>query len=203
MFTGLIEFKSDVIDIVKSPNDITCLSIKRPYTLEPVYGESIAVNGCCLTVTEFDEECIRFDVNSESMSLTNLCELKAGDSINLERAMLVSDRLGGHIVSGHVEGTCEISKITREVDGDIYEFKVSKDYSKYFIHKGSVTLNGVSLTINSIKDFVKEGYSLIEVNLIPTTLNDTNLGDAKVGQKINLETDLLGKYVERFSVFQK
>lgn len=202
MFTGLVEETAKVLSFLQQSDEITKLTLVKPKNFQLKYGESIAVNGCCLTVTSFDEFQMDFDVNQESIKLTNLKHFEKNTLVNLERAMALGDRLGGHIVTGHIEGTCSIQSISKNSQGDLYIFKIPADFSKYLISKGSITLNGVSLTINKILDFKENGYSEVEVMLIPTTLKDTNLGTSSVGDLINLETDILGKYIERLNFFK-
>lgn len=212
MFTGLIEATAEVLELRQNSEEITTLTITRPGGYEPVYGESIAVNGCCLTVTEFDEQKIHFDANGETMALTNLQYLAKGHKVNLERALAVGARLGGHMVSGHVEGIATIVAIEPTAQGHNYTFRIPPALCRYVIPKGSITLNGVSLTINSLRDHVPAASSSsgsadqliaeptteLVTMLIPVTLKDTNLGDLAVGDAVNVETDIVGKYLERF-----
>lgn len=207
MFTGLIEATAEVLELRQNSKEITTLTITRPEGYEPVYGESIAVNGCCLTVTEFDQQKIHFDANGETMALTNLQFLAKGHKVNLERALAVGARLGGHMVSGHVEGIATITAIEPTAKGHNYTFRIPPALCRYVIAKGSITLNGVSLTINSLKDkvpaasadqLISEPTTELVTMLIPVTLKDTNLGDLAVGDGVNVETDIVGKYLERF-----
>lgn len=207
MFTGLIQATAKVVAITSPSDAITTLRIQRPATFAeeiPVYGESIAINGCCLTVTEFDDSTIAFDANNETMTLTNLQFVAEGHEVNVERAMAVGDRLGGHMVSGHVEGLATITAIEPTAKGHNYRFRLPPELGKYVIPKGSITLNGVSLTINSLFDKVAQGEELaseLVTMLIPVTLKDTNLGQLAVGDAVNVETDIVGKYLERFQQY--
>lgn len=202
MFTGLVEATAEVVAILRPDDDITRLRLTRPSSYEPVYGESIAVNGCCLTVTEFTDTELCFDANGETMALTNLQYLAAGHVVNLERALAVGARLGGHMVSGHVEGIATITAIEPAPEGHNYTFRLPPELVRYVIPKGSITFNGVSLTINTLEDGVGTPATTdVTSMLIPVTLKDTNLGQLAVGDAVNVETDIVGKYLERFRHF--
>lgn len=159
---------------------------------EVAIGDSVAVNGCCLTAVAVEGDRVSFDCIAETMRLTSLGELEEGRRVNLELAMRASDRLGGHFVSGHIDGTGTIAR-TEEASGEwVLEVSCDKALTDQCVLKGSITLDGVSLTLTRVED------GLVGVALIPHTLDVTNLGEKGVGQRINIETDLIGKYVQRY-----
>lgn len=189
MFTGLIEIQGTVTSVKETGNGIG-LSIKPLSAYELVRGDSIAVNGVCLTVTKHNGE-ISFDVSPETMRSTNLGELKNGDSVNLERALRLSDRLGGHIVSGHVDNVGSIREIRKAGEYTFYKFDTTKDILKYVVKKGSIAIDGISLTVVDLDN------TSFSVAIIPHTLTATNIGRKRVGDRVNLEVDIIGKYVEK------
>ncbi len=197
MFTGLIESVGHVQEISEKQG-FKVLSIRVPAN-NPNYatslGESIAVNGCCLTVTSFDSLSMSFDVSYESLAKTNLGDLKVGSPVNLERALALGTRLGGHMVSGHIDGTGTLDKIVKQDGGwDVYVL-IPRDLAKYVIPKGSITLDGTSLTVNDVQD--QDTHSRIRLTLIPATVSLTTFSQLPEGWKINIEVDLVGKYIER------
>ncbi|MGE0174450.1 MAG: riboflavin synthase [Oligoflexales bacterium] len=200
MFTGIIENNFRVAKITPSSTGLV-LTLKAANDFSTKLGDSVAINGCCLTVTSNKDGEISFDVSSESLAKTNLGSLQAGDSVNVERAMKLSDRLDGHIVQGHVEGPAELISIEDEGQFRAFAVKVPQRFAKYLIPKGSITLDGVSLTVNSIND--KPDFTLVNIMLVPTTLSNTTFGNLSAGWKFNLETDLIGRYVERITALQK
>lgn len=158
-------------------------------------GESISVNGVCLTVAEFDEiGSALFFIGSETLRRTNLGQLAEIVSVNLERAMLASTRLSGHWVQGHVDGLATVMETGTEGETHRIRLKLANDLVRYCVEKGSITLNGVSLTLNSVND---EPTPSVTVHLIPYTWNHTNLSQLRVGDTVNVEVDILAKYVER------
>ncbi len=159
--------------------------------VDPVAGESIAVNGICLTAYNIKENTFMVDVSPESIARSALGDIRTGDHVNLERALKVTDRLGGHIVSGHVDCVASVDAITREGDFTIYTFTLAEKLGRYIIKKGSVTINGISLTVNACEG---EQFS---VSIIPHTLQATTMGEMRVGEKVNIEVDIIGKYVEK------
>ena len=192
MFTGLIEGIGVAAGVRHSHNDMK-LAVTTPFdTADCRIGESIAVNGVCLTVTEIGGRAtLSMDVSGETLSRSTLRLLKTGDAVNLERALRLSDRLGGHLVSGHVDGIGTV--ITKAASGQswIIRIRIETGVSRYIIEKGSIAVDGVSLTINACeKDF-------FEVNIIPQTGAETTLLKRKTGDLVNIETDLIGKYVEK------
>lgn len=152
-------------------------------------GDSIAVDGCCLTVVEFDANGFAADVSRETFDCT--AGFAAGARVNLEKALRAGDRLGGHLVTGHVDGVGDIVSIAADGDSQRFEFRMPPELAKYVARKGSVTVNGVSLTVNAT------GPDRFHVNLIPHTLTVTNLGALRAGDRVNLEVDLIARYVER------
>ncbi|WP_147534897.1 riboflavin synthase [Bacillus marasmi] len=195
MFTGIIEEIGTMQKIHKQGSTLV-LNIQASKILSDVHlGDSIAVNGVCLTVTEFSGTSFSVDVMPETFNSTSLAMLKPGSKVNLERAMAAGGRFGGHFVSGHVDGTGTIKAIKPEENAVYYTISVPKDGIRYCLHKGSVALDGTSLTIFYVKD------STITVSLIPHTRGETILGNKRVGDMVNIEFDLLGKYV--FSMIEQ
>lgn len=191
MFTGIIEGTGKLL-AKRGTGGGLAFDLQAGFDLtDPEEGESIAVNGVCLTAYNIDGRKFTVDVSPESLSRTTLGELAVGGIVNMERALRLSDRLGGHIVSGHVDCVATVSG--REARGDftIFSFTFPKEFGRYVIEKGSITINGISLTVNSCTD------DSFEVSIIPHTLKITGLGDLKRGRKVNIEVDIIGKYVEK------
>jgi len=194
MFTGIVEERGKVIAIDDLGDSIR-LTVEGPLVAADVtHGDSIAVNGCCLTV--MDQTAISFgaDVMKESLDKTNLGDLHVGDEVNLERAMQANARLGGHIVQGHVDGTGSVWKREPSEHWEVFTIAAPTDIVRYLVAKGSVTVDGTSLTVVDVSDGDRPTFS---VSLIPTTLADTTLGLRTPGDRVNLEIDILAKYVER------
>lgn len=192
MFTGLVE-SLGIVRSVSSDGTGTLLTIEEPeIAKELALGESVAVNGCCLTVVATDERTFSFQAGPETLKLTNLGELRTGMKVNLERSLRVGDRLGGHIVQGHVDGVGKIAKRERQGEWEFVLFSCSPELTKQMIRKGSVTVDGVSLTV---VDVTSDRFS---VALIPHTMAITTLGFKQVGDTVNLETDLFAKYVFKY-----
>ena len=191
MFTGIIE-EVGILEELRAGNGFGLMEIKCNKVLEDTkIGDSIATNGVCLTVKEKDSHSFKAEVMGETLAKSNLGSLKAGDKLNLERALRLSDRLGGHIVSGHIDGVGTIVSIKREQDGTWFTISASNDVLKYIIYKGSIGIDGVSLTVADVNDEV------FKVSVIPHTLENTILLNKKVNSKVNLECDLVGKYIEK------
>lgn len=194
MFTGLIEEIGIVEAVIKSAKSAR-ISVKAHEVLEGVkIGDSICTNGVCLTVTAFDRSRFTVDVMAETMRRSNLKNLSPGDEVNVERAMLVGDRLGGHIVSGHIDGTGIIEKYEQEDNAVWITIEASPEILKYIVQKGSVSIDGVSLTVAYVDE------SVFKVSIIPHTKDMTTLFRKKMGNEVNLECDIIGKYVEKFLV---
>jgi len=191
MFTGIIEDKGKVLK-VEHRGQGKRLTLELPINLTEVQvGDSINLNGVCLTVVEKRGETIGVDLSSETLQKTVLGELREGDQVNLERALKLSDRLGGHIVTGHTDGIGVISEKRWEGDFLHLRIRIPKFITKYVVQKGSIAIDGISLTVNEYEDEV------IEITLIPYTIEKTTLIDKKLGDRVNVEADILGKYVEK------
>ncbi len=191
MFTGIIQTTGVVSSLeIKGPETRMRIAPIRPFQALS-RGESIAVNGVCLTVEDFTREWFHVYASSQTMKVTNLGFLKQGQKVNLERALSMGDRLGGHLVSGHVD--CLAAVISAEDDGEsrIYHLSFPEEYSGQIIDKGSVALDGISLTVISC------GPDNLKVNIIPATRKETTVSQWKMGAKVNMETDMIGKYVQK------
>jgi len=191
MFTGIVEIRGRIAHLEARPAAIR-VRIDAPGLMEGVRpGDSIAVNGVCLTVVDPTAQGFDADVMQETMRRSSLGDLQPGGAVNLERAVRASDRLGGHIVQGHVDCTGTIASIDPREDWTMMRIDVPEAMTRYMVEKGSICVDGVSLTIVSIDD---SGFT---VSLIPTTLGETTLGTRNVGDRVNIEVDVLAKYVER------
>ncbi len=191
MFTGIVEEMGSVKNIVYGSSSIK-LSIECTTVIEgTVKGDSIAVNGICLTVTELGGNWFTADVMPETMRKTGLEKLKPGKKVNLERALRLADRLGGHIVSGHIDGTGIITELKKEDNAVLITITAPEQIMKYIIQKGSVALDGTSLTIAELST------NTFTVSLIPLTRGFTILGSKSIGDRVNIECDIIGKYVEK------
>lgn len=191
MFTGIIE-EVGILEEFSTGNGFGVMEIKCDEVLkETRIGDSIATNGVCLTVKEKSSNSFKAEVMGETLAKSNLGNLKVGDKLNLERALRLSDRLGGHIVSGHIDGVGTIVSIQEESNGTWFTISAPKEVLKYVIYKGSIGIDGISLTVAYVDDEV------FKVSVIPHTLDNTILPHKKVNSKVNLECDLVGKYVEK------
>lgn len=192
IFTGIIEEIGRLADI-KKEKDLYTLKISCKKVLEGTKrGDSIATNGVCLTVTELGDDFYKAEVMVETINSTNFKTLSRGEPLNLERALSPSKRLDGHIVQGHVDGVGEIVNILKRGHEIVYRIKFDSDNFKYIAEKGSIALDGISLTVSKV------GENYFEVSIIPTTIADTNLASKNLGEKINIETDIIGRYVYNF-----
>jgi riboflavin synthase len=191
MFTGIIEEMGVVKAVGKTLRGCSVAILAKTVLDGLKVGDSVTVNGVCLTVVGCDDAEMKADISPETLTVTALGMLKAGDPVNLERAMRLGDRLGGHLVTGHVDGVGTIR--SRVQDGDAFQITVEAagDVLRYCVPKGSVTVDGISLTINDVTD------RWFRVTVIPHTARATTLGIKQVGDAVNLETDLIGRYVER------
>ena len=191
MFTGIVEELGEIVAIQHGAESAV-VTVRGPLvTSDATPGASIAVNGVCLTVVGQDGQTFSVDVMAETLNRSSLGSLRAGAPVNLERAMAASTRFGGHIVQGHVDGTAEILARLPGDRWEVVQFTLPPGLSRYVVEKGSITIDGVSLTVSAITD---ETFS---VSLIPTTLALTTLGHRSVGDLVNLEVDVIAKYVER------
>ena len=191
MFTGIIEEVGSVASIRKGAHSCV-LTVNASRVLEDVHlGDSIATNGVCLTVTSFTSHSFSADVMHETLNRSSLGSLHIGSPVNLERAVLAGGRFGGHIVSGHIDGVGTISSIKEDDNAVWYTVEAPSNILRYIIEKGSITLDGISLTVAKVTN------SNFSVSIIPHTRAQTNLASKKVGDVLNLENDLVGKYVER------
>ncbi|HUG91112.1 MAG TPA: riboflavin synthase [Planctomycetaceae bacterium] len=193
MFTGLVEVRGTVVALEPAGNAVR-LHVEAPPTLAGGcrIGDSVAINGCCLTVVEIDGPRWTFEAGPETLSKTNLGRLRRGDAVNLERSLPAAGRLGGHFVQGHVDGTGEVAAIDRDGEWVTMQFRVPGPLAVQLVPKGSVAVDGVSLTLVDVQ---RDAFS---VALIPHTLEMTTLGLRRVGDVVNVETDILGKYVQKF-----
>lgn len=192
MFTGIVE----TIGTVKSTNNVggdVRITINAPEFSSRVVnlGDSIAINGVCLTVIEHSGADFAFDVSLESINHTLIGDWQVGVKVNLEMALLPTTRLGGHLVSGHVDGLATLVALSEDARSWRMEFKVPESLKKYVAKKGSITINGTSLTVNSVND------NLFDINVIPHTFEVTTLGALKVGSQVHIEVDLIARYLER------
>lgn len=191
MFTGLIEGLGEVVSVQKLGADIR-LSIRPDFPFKnPVLGESVAVNGTCLTVEKVQNFCLTFYASEETLSCSNISLLSAKKMVNLERALALGSRLGGHLVSGHIDTMGEVTSIKNIGQSRAITISFDTKWAKYIIPKGSVALDGISLTVNTCD------FDFLTVNVIPETWKVTTIAAWTPGQKINIETDMIGKYILR------
>ena len=197
MFTGIIESVGQVQSLQSVGGDIR-LRIQTNLDMSDVHlGDSIATNGICLTVIEWGDDWYAADVSRESLNRTTLAHWKAGQAVNVEKAMLPTTRFGGHIVSGHVDAVGEITVVREDARSLYFEVTAPAEIARYLAEKGSVTVDGISLTINHLRGRV------LSLNLIPHTAERTNIGTWKTGAKVNLEVDVLARYIERLLLGDK
>jgi len=203
MFTGLVQFKT-VISKIESSLGGSAMTLFYPLLdtfPDTRLGDSIALNGCCLTVSSMTESMLGFDVSEETLRCTNLSDLKVGSMANLEWALRMGDRLGGHLVSGHVDGLAELrSKSLTGDGGSKLQIACPKEWARHLIKKGSLCIDGISLTINELADF--EGESIVDLTIIPTTMSETTLAVVEPGWRFNLEVDMMAKFVARLQTWR-
>ncbi|OLR94626.1 riboflavin synthase [Actinokineospora bangkokensis] len=194
MFTGIVEERGEVV-AVRELTDAARITIAGPLvTSDAGHGDSIAVNGVCLTVVELAEGTFTADVMRETLVRSSLAGVVAGDVVNLERAAAVGHRFGGHIVQGHVDGTAHVLRREPSEHWDLVTFSLPRELARYLVEKGSITVDGVSLTVVGVGD------DWFSVSLIPETLRATTLGLREPGDAVNLEVDVVAKYVERLTL---
>ncbi|HXH72277.1 MAG TPA: riboflavin synthase [Mariprofundaceae bacterium] len=195
MFTGIIQDVGHVAEIRREPEQAHMLFATHLDMSGWALGDSVAVDGCCLTVTRFEKGMFAATLSAETLQLTVFGEAEEGRRVNLEPALKLGDALGGHMVSGHVDGMGEVIEVANLGEHVRMRFRLSPALARYVVKKGSVAINGVSLTVNEV-----DGCDF-SVNLIPHTLAHTNLDELAAGDKVNIETDMLGRYVERLLQF--
>jgi riboflavin synthase len=191
MFTGIIEELGTIKSIERSADSRRMIISVERIMADLKIGDSIAVNGACLTVGDLQSSAFSVYSSPETLSRTNLGKLTIGSKVNLERSLRLQDRLGGHLVLGHIDGIGYIKSRNRKEDSVLFEFTFPRELARYIVPKGSIAVDGISLTVSNLSpDF-------FEVSVIPYTLEVTTLGFKRVGDEVNLETDIIGKYVER------
>ncbi|WP_288871608.1 riboflavin synthase [uncultured Corynebacterium sp.] len=191
MFTGLVE-EIGVVDTLEQLEDAVRIAVRAPKVTEDASpGDSIAVDGVCLTVVDNVAGIFTADVMRETLDRSRLGTYSEGSKVNLERALAAGQRMGGHIVQGHVDGVAEVVSRTPSQHWEVVRFTLPANLGRYVVEKGSITVNGTSLTVSAVGD------DFFEVSLIPTTLRDTTAGDLTVGDPVNLEVDIVAKYVEK------
>jgi len=191
MFTGIIEELGEVI-AWQSTADAARLTVRAPLAVsDAAHGDSISVSGVCLTVVEQGDDWFTADVMAETIAMSTLSTVPAGQRVNIERAAQVGDRLGGHIVQGHIDGTSQVLSLTEGTAWRVVRLSLSPDVAPLVARKGSIAVDGVSLTVSAV------GTDWFEVSLIPETLTATTLGGRSVGDRVNIETDILARHVER------
>jgi len=192
MFTGIVEELGRVAAIQELPDNAIRITIEGPVVLSDAnLGDSICVNGVCLTVAEQNGDQFTADVMSETINRTTIGDLLTGSQVNLERPVTLATRLGGHLVQGHVDAVGEVTAREHSENWDVVTITPPKDLLKYVVEKGSITIDGTSLTVSAVTD------STFSVSLIPATLDKTTLGIRQIGERVNLEVDVLAKYVEK------
>ncbi|NMO00455.1 riboflavin synthase [Gordonia sp. TBRC 11910] len=197
MFTGIVEERGTIVareDLAEAAR----FTVRGPLvTSDAKFGDSIAVNGVCLTVVELDDGAFTVDVMAETLRRSSLSDAQSGAAVNLERAMPAGGRFGGHIVQGHVDGVGTVVSIAPSENWTVIRIALPQTLRRYVVEKGSITVDGVSLTVSSVG--VDDGRDWFEISLIPTTLSETTLGSLSDGDIVNLETDVIAKYVERIA----
>jgi len=192
MFTGIIQAIGSILAIEPRDGDVRLALDARDWPIEDVaVGDSIAVSGVCLTVVARKRSLLEFDVSNETLACTTLGRRRAGDAVNLEKALRLSDRLGGHLVSGHVDGVASVLAIEPDARAQRMQFSLPPELARYVASKGSIGVDGVSLTVNDVAD------DRFDVALIPHTIAATTFAQRRVGDAVNLEVDLVARYLER------
>ncbi len=197
MFTGIIQAIGSIQEVHSSDNGVVLkINSNNLDISESKIGESIAVNGVCLTATQVSDNSFTADVSNETINCTTLSDLLIGDSVNLEKSLRINQGIDGHLVSGHVDGIGKVQSINKDGDSSRIKILVEDDIIKYIAKKGSICINGVSLTVNSVED------NIFDVNIVPHTFSVTTLRDLSVGSNVNLEIDLIARYVERLKNYR-
>lgn len=191
MFTGIVEEVGYVKAYNSASNGAVLVVACRKITEDMHIGDSICINGVCETVVDFDKESFSVNISNETLNVTNFSSLKSGDRLNLERALTLQSRLGGHIVSGHIDCVAQLVSVEKLDDYYNLEFKFPHEVGKYIVYKGSIAINGISLTVCEVYE------DSFKVAIIPHTFKNTVLKDLSVGSFVNIETDILGRYVEK------
>jgi len=198
MFTGLVERTGRVISLNKTQGELLTLVVDPGNNFSRDHGDSIAVNGVCLSeVGEASDTHLHFHVSPETLARTSLSALKTGSLVNLERSLRPNDRLGGHFVLGHVDDRGVITGLKKENDFHILEIKISKDFAKYVVKKGSIAIDGISLTINSVED--KHDGCWLSFTIVPVTWETTRLSQYRINDIVNIEVDMIAKHLERLT----
>ena len=192
MFTGLIFELGDIVSLERRGNSARLFLDAEALSQEAKLGDSIAINGTCLTIVEIRGTTLAFDISDETLKSTNLGELKVRDRVNLEPALRLSDRLGGHFVTGHIDGVGRMR--SKSLEGEVYKIVIETEpwIAEYLVEKGSVAVDGISLTV---VDLLRDGFSVV---IIPHTAKLTTLGLKSAGDRVNVEVDILGKYVSKY-----
>ena len=198
MFTGIIQALGQVVGIERTGGDVRLSIVSDELEWADVeIGDSIATNGICLTAVQLPGNGFVADVSVETLELTSLKYWQVGDTVNLEKALMPQSRLGGHIVSGHVDGLGEVVRRETDARSERFQIQAPADLAKYIAHKGSITVDGISLTVNAVNG------SVFDLNIVPHTLEKTVIGAYKVGTKVNLEVDVIARYLERLLLGEK
>ena len=191
MFSGIVEGLQPVLDIEKVGTNII-LTVKNEFEEELYIDQSISHNGVCLTVIEILDQAYKVEAIKETLDVSNLSSLTIGSLVNLERSIKLETRLDGHVVQGHVDGIAEMISVKDEDGSWVFQFKIPEDKRQLIIHRGSITINGISLTVSAIEE------DLVSVSIIPYTYEHTNLYTLKAGDEVNVEYDLFGKYMMNY-----
>jgi riboflavin synthase len=190
MFTGLIKEIGNIKSIKKLGDGAEITVLSKEVIKDAAIDDSIAINGVCLTVVSVENNSFTVQAVKESLNLSTLSKLKIMEKVNLEPAVRASDRLGGHIVQGHVDAKGKIVKVIKNINGTEFSISYPKEFKKYIVHKGSICIDGISLTIAEVND------SQFRLSIIPHTLKQTTAEDWKIGREVNIETDIIGRYIE-------
>ncbi len=200
MFTGLVEEVGEITAIVPTDNSVR-LTVRGPKVVADAgHGDSICVSGVCLTVVEKTADSFTADVMGQTLAMSTLDAAAQGTKVNLERAAELGSRLGGHIVQGHVDGTAEVLEVRPSGDWTVIRFGLSRELAPLLVDKGSITVDGTSLTVSAVSP-VTDNQQWFEVSLIPETLVATTLGQRAIGDRVNIETDIVARHVERMLAF--